>query len=75
MVHVDSLVMTYENLILDADTIIKVQSIQINNLEQQNAVKDTVILQQQSEIKRQKKGKLKAFIGGVGVGALVRSLF
>jgi hypothetical protein len=34
-----------------------------------------VILQQQSEIKRQKKGKLKAFIGGVGVGALVRSLF
>jgi hypothetical protein len=75
MVHVDSLVMTYESLILDADTIIKVQSIQINNLEQQNAVKDTVILQQQSEIKRQKKGKLKAFIGGVGVGALVRSLF
>jgi hypothetical protein len=75
MVHVDSLVMTYEDLILDADTIIKVQSIQIDNLEQQNAVKDTVITQQQSEIKRQKKGKLKAFIGGVGVGALVRSLF
>jgi hypothetical protein len=75
MVHVDSLVMTYESLILDADTIIKVQSIQIHNLEQQNAVKDTVILQQQSEIKRQKKGKLKAFLGGVGVGALVRSLF
>jgi hypothetical protein len=74
-VHVDSLVMTYENLILDADTIIKVQSIQINNLEQQNTTKDTIIVQQQSEIKRQKKGKLKAFLGGVGVGALVRSLF
>ena len=75
MVHVDSLVMTYESLILDADTIIKVQSIQIDNLEQQNTVKDTIIVQQQSEIKRQKKGKIKAFLGGVGVGALVRSLF
>jgi hypothetical protein len=75
MVHVDSLVMTYEDLILDADTIIKVQSSQIGNLEQQNAVKDTIITQQQSEIKRQKKGKIKAFIGGVGIGALVRSLF
>ena len=39
-VYVDSLIMTYESLILDADTIIKVQSIQITNIEQQNEFKD-----------------------------------
>ncbi len=68
--YVDSLVITYEGLILDADTIIKVQSKQINNLELQNTTKDTIINIQTKEIKRQKKGKIKAFIGGLGIGTL-----
>jgi hypothetical protein len=70
MVHVDSLVATYESLILDADTIIKVQSIQINNLEQQNDIKDTLLLHYKTNekvlIKAVKKEKRNKFIFGIG---------
>ena len=72
-VHVDSLIMTYESLILDADTIINVQSIQISNLEQQNNIKDTLInnyqLNEKVLIKSVKKERRNKWLfGGVGVG-------
>lgn len=70
MVHVDSLVATYESLILDADTIIKIQSIQINNLEMQNDIKDSVISNfkqnEQVLIKSVKKERRNKFLFGIG---------
>jgi len=81
MVHVDSLVATYESLILDADTIIKVQSIQINNLEQQNDLKDTIILSDkqqvnelQKSVKKEKRNKFLFGIGGFISGVIVGKL-
>ena len=72
-IHVDSLINTYESLILDADTIIKVQSIQISNLEQQNNIKDTLINNYQlnekilmKSVKKERRNKW--LFGGVGVG-------
>jgi hypothetical protein len=54
----------------------------IVNLENQNNIKDTVIdnyevivSEKDQEIKKQKKRKIKSFFVGVGVGAIIRSLF
>lgn len=80
-IHVDSLIYTYENLILDADTIIKVQSIQINNLEQQDDLKDTIILSHkqqvnelQKSVKKEKRNKFLFGIGGFISGVIVGKL-
>ena len=80
--YVDSLSTTYEGLILDADTIIKTQKKQINNLEVQNATKDTI---NDNHVKdkavlndelRREKGK-KWTWGGAGVllGYLLGKIF
>jgi len=81
MVYVDSLVATYENLILDADTIIKVQSIQITNLEQQNNIKDTLINNYQTNekvliksVKKERRNKWLFGAGGFGLGFLTGKL-
>lgn len=71
--YVDSLIYTYESLILDADTIIKVQSIQIDNLEQQNEFKDQLIMNYQTNekvlIKSVKKERRNKWLfGGFGFG-------
>lgn len=82
MAHVDSLVATYESLILDADTIIKVQSIQINNLETQNDIKDTLLLHYQTNekvliksVKKERRNKLKFGGAGLGLGFLIGKAF
>jgi len=80
--YVDSLSTTYEGLILDADTIIKTQKKQINNLEVQNSSKDTIIDNlQNTEIVLNKKlrreqGK-KWLWGGAGtvVGYVLGKVF
>lgn len=80
-VYVDSLIMTYESLILDADTIIKVQSIQITNLELQNDIKDQLILNYQTNekvliksVKKERRNKwlfgAGGFLGGLLIGKL-----
>jgi hypothetical protein len=74
-IYVDSIFVIQDSVNAAAQELLTVKDIIIENLDQQNATKDTIIISQQQEIKRQKRGKLKAFIGGVGVGALVRSLF
>lgn len=81
MVYVDSLVATYESLILDADTIIKVQSIQITNLEQQNNIKDTLINNYQTNekvliksVKKERRNKWLFGAGGFGLGFLTGKL-
>lgn len=71
--YVDSLIYTYESLILDADTIIKVQSLQIVNLEQQNNIKDTLIQNYKTNekvlIKSVKKERRNKWLfGGFGFG-------
>ena len=71
--YVDSLIYTYESLILDADTIIKVQSIQIDNLERQNELKDQLIMNYQTNekvlIKSVKKERRNKWLfGGFGFG-------
>ncbi len=78
---VDSLVATYESLILDADTIIKVQSIQINNLEQQNDIKDTLLLHYKTNekvlikaVKKERRNKFLFGIGGFISGVIVGKL-
>lgn len=72
-VYVDTIVLTYENLLNDADTIIKVKSLTIENLTTQNTIKDTIINNYQNneliykqEIKKQKNKKW--LFGGVGAG-------
>lgn len=79
--YVDSLIYTYESLILDADTIIKVQSIQIENLEQQNNIKDTIILNYQTNekvliksVKKERRNKWLFGIGGFISGVIVGKL-
>lgn len=80
-IHVDSLISTYESLIIDADTIIKVQSIQINNLEKQNEFKDQLILNYQTNekvliksVKKERRNKwlfgAGGFLGGLLIGKL-----
>lgn len=71
--YVDTIVLTYENLLNDADTLIKVKSLTIDNLTIQNTIKDTIIdkfqhneLVYKQEIKKQKRKKW--LFGGVGVG-------
>jgi hypothetical protein len=80
-IHVDSLIYTYESLILDADTIIKVQSIQIDNLEQQNNIKDTLIQNYQTNekvliksVKKERRNKWLFGAGGFGLGFLTGKL-
>lgn len=79
--YVDSLIYTYESLILDADTIIKVQSIQIENLEQQNNIKDTIILNYQTNekvliksVKKERRNKWLFGTAGFGLGFLTGKL-
>jgi len=79
--YVDSLIYTYESLILDADTIIKVQSIQIENLEQQNNIKDTIILNYQTNekiliksVKKERRNKWLFGASGFGLGFLTGKL-
>jgi hypothetical protein len=74
-IYVDSIFVIQDSVNSAAKELLTVKDIIIDNLDQSGALKDTIIISQQQEIKRQKRGKLKAFIGGVGVGALVRSLF
>jgi len=74
-IYVDSIFIVQDSVNAAANELLTVKDSMIDNLEQSGAIKDTIIIEQKQEIKRQKKGKLKAFIGGVGVGALVRSLF
>lgn len=74
-IYVDSIFIVQDSVNAAANELLTVKDSLIDILEQTNVIKDTIIISQKSEIKRQKKGKLKAFIGGVGVGALVRSLF
>lgn len=80
--YVDTLVLSYENIINEADTLIKVKSLTIENLTAQNTIKDTIINNYQDneliykqEIKKQKKNKWLFFGGGVGVGYLIGKLF
>jgi hypothetical protein len=80
-VHVDSLIYTYESLILDADTIIKVQSIQITNLEQQNDIKGKMIFNYQTNekvliksVKKERRNKWLFGAGGFGLGFLTGKL-
>lgn len=80
-VHVDSLISTYEGLIIDADTIIKVQSIQIDNLEQQNEFKDQLIMNYQTNekvliksVKKERRNKWLFGIGGFISGVIVGKL-
>ncbi|HRN42816.1 MAG TPA: hypothetical protein PK649_12195 [Vicingus sp.] len=80
-INVDSLIYTYENIILDADTIIKVQSIQINNLEQQNNIKDTLIQNYQTNekvliksVKKERRNKWLFGASGFGLGFLTGKL-
>ncbi len=80
-IHVDSLIYAYENIILDADTIIKVQSIQIDNLEQQNNIKDTIILNYQTNekvliksVKKERRNKWLFGAAGFGLGFLTGKL-
>ena len=72
-VHVDSLISTYESLILDADTIIGIQQIHITNLIEQNNIKDTLINNYQlnekvlmKSVKKERRNKW--LFGGVGAG-------
>jgi hypothetical protein len=74
-IYVDSIFIIQDSVNAAAKELLTVKDVIIDNLEQSNNIKDTIINSQQQEIKRQKRGKLKAFLGGVGVGALVRSLF
>jgi hypothetical protein len=74
-IYVDSIFIVQDSVNAAANELLTVKDSMIDNLEQSGALKDTIIIEQKQEIKRQKRGKLKAFIGGVGVGALVRSLF
>ena len=81
-IYVDSLVLTYENLLLDADTLIKVKSRTIDNLMVQNEIQDTVITNYQhnegiyqQEIKKQKKKKWTFGIVGSGIGYVIGKLF
>lgn len=80
--YVDTLVLSYENIINEADTLIKVKSLTIDNLTAQNEIKDTLInnyqdneLVYKKEIKKQKRKKWLFFGGGVGVGYLIGKLF
>jgi hypothetical protein len=74
-IYVDSIFIVQDSVNAAANELLTVKDSTIDNLEQSGAIKDTIIIEQKQEIKRQKKGKLKAFFGGVGVGALVRGLF
>lgn len=80
--YVDTLVLSYQNIINEADTLIKVKSLTIDNLTVQNTIKDTIINNYQDneliykeEIKKQKKKKWLFFGGGVGIGYIFGKLF
>jgi len=79
--QVDTLINTYELLLIDCDTLISTKDDMISNLSTQNNIKDTIISNKdeiieikETEIKRQKKKKFGAFLKGLGLG-LVGGLF
>lgn len=81
-VHVDSLIITYEDVIGKAESIIEVKDEQIYILDQMNETKDTLIenFQQNEvvlnkEIKKQKKKKWIFGIVGASFGYVAGKLF
>ena len=80
--YVDSILMVQDETDKICGQNLSVKDEIIVNLTNQNNVKDTIISNydeivqaKDQEIKRQKKNKIKSFFVGVGVGALIRSLF
>ena len=69
--NVDSLIVSYEDVINEADTLLKVKSLTIVNLTKQNDIKDDVIHNQKREIKIQKRKKWLF----LGVGYLLGKVF
>lgn len=81
-IYVDKVVLTYENLLNDSDTLIKVKSLTIENLTTQNTIKDTIINNYQDneliykqEIKKQKKKKWLFGAAGTGIGYFLGKIF
>jgi len=72
--YVDTLIYTYEDLLTDCDSINSTKNNMIDNLEAQNNIKDTIIVNKDKEIKKQKRKKFGAFLKGLGIG-LVGGLF
>lgn len=79
--YVDSLSEAFEYVLEQSDSVIAIKSIQINNLEQQNNLKDTIILSHKSQvnelqktIKKEKRNKFLFGIGGFISGVIVGKL-
>ena len=76
-IYVDQLINSQDSVNLVAAESFEVKNNMINLLTESNTIKDTVILNKdeiieikESEIKRHKKGKIKSFFVGVGVGVI-----
>ena len=80
--YVDTLINTYEALLVDCDSINSTKIDIIDNLENQNTIKDTIIVNYQSnevvykkEIKKQKRNKWKFGISGGVIGYVLGKIF
>jgi len=73
--YVDSLIFMQDSTDKICGQNLSVKDSIIENLTNQNNIKDTIIIDLKKEIKRQKRGKIKAFIVGIGTGAFIRQLF
>jgi hypothetical protein len=72
--YVDTLINIYEDLLTNCDSLNSTKNNMIDNLEAQNNIKDTIIINKDKEIKKQKRKKFGAFLKGLGLG-LVGGLF
>lgn len=80
--YVDSLAESFEYVLAASDSLIVGKDIEIDNLEKQNNIKDTIIVQLknneevlQKSLKKEKKKKWRWGIGGLGLGYLFGKSF
>jgi hypothetical protein len=80
--YVDNLVLSFEYVLESSDSLISVKSSQIGNLEQQNNIKDTIILSHkqqvnelQKSVKKEKRKKWLFGVTGFGFGYLFGKSF
>lgn len=80
--HVDTLINTYEDLLVDCDSLISTKDDIISNLDVQSTIKDTIIVKYQSnevvyrkEIKKQKRKKWKFGVVGTAIGYVLGKIF